>query len=528
MKLWWLLTLTALSCKSSTPTSAPASVQAQSPDAPPTSSASPPPAARALGVRLTPKIAAACGPDYLERHATSVSDLDGDGKLDRPSIVRAADAIVVRLHQLPSLRETGSWKLVPNGYLELATPRRRGSTRGDLWITVGANVDKPWDGSNAPWKETLYRLEGGKLVAITSGYRDMRIRVDVDGDGRVDPIGSAGGKVRALLAGDRWLELPVVISSRVHGASVANQQQEAIDLDGNGVRELVIEKDDAVSIVEVPSLREVWSAKGKPWKPQLIRWGGAFVLVVMLDEQLRVYATDAKHALIAKLPGAASYSEVPAAIAGEDGSDSLLVVTGHPWQLFSRKNPMHPRAKLAELVARLDQASAPFGPLRLAASDAPGLVVASREPGEPIRLELVDPRTRARRRTIWQSDSRISLTKNDIHVSLVDLDRDGASEILLEETTSTAFHHGASWNTYQLRLVDGQAKLLWQEPSQRVDHWVHDGPRGAMRQTQVDGTHVRAFDLGDGTMPLRIRSARDEYYVLAASSKLETIPVCLE
>jgi hypothetical protein len=112
-------------------------------------------------VKLTPKVAAPCGPDYLERHATSVSDLDGNGTLDRVGITREATAIVVRLYELPSLVEKASWKLTPaNGYLEVATPRRRDSKRGDLWITVGVPA------ANNGWDETLYHLEGGKLAPI--------------------------------------------------------------------------------------------------------------------------------------------------------------------------------------------------------------------------------------------------------------------------------------------------------------------------------------------------------------------------
>jgi len=459
------------------------------------------------GVRLTPKIAAPCGPDYLERHATSLSDLDGDGTLDRVAITREPDALVVRLHEMPSMREKASWKLLPaNGYVEVATPQRRGSTRGDLWITMG--------------QETLYHLENGKLVPITTGYRDVLVRIDVDGDGRVDPIGSSNSRVRALVAGNKWLDLPVLSSSRIHGAPVANQQQEATDLDGNGARELVIERDDAFASIEVPAMREVWSVKGKPSHPQLVRWGSELVIAITLDEKLRIYS--AKHALIGELPDAESYSRIAMTVG------SQLFVTGHPWHVYDRANPTTSVAALDDLVGRLDDAAAPFGPVRLAAADAPGLLAVAQ--GSSKELVLVDPKTRAARRSVWKSDRELSRIEHDINPSLVDLDRDGASELLLEEVTRTRFHHGASWNTSQLRIVDGSAKLLWQEPNQRREHWVHEGGtiRGKRRQTEVDGTHVRAFDLGDGTMPLRVRSVRDEYYVLTTASKIRAIPACLE
>jgi hypothetical protein len=484
-----------------------------------------PPAVRVpppvLAVRATAKVPAPCGPDYLERHATSVSDLDGNGTLDRVGITREADAIVVRLYEHSTLRETARWKLVPaNGYLEVATPRRRGSTRGDLWITVGANGDKPWDGSAAPWNETLYHLEAGALAPVTSGYRDMRIHVDVDGDGRVDPIGS-GGAVRALVAGDRWFELPVILSSHVHGVPTAPGQEEAADLDGNGVRELVVEHEDAIEIVEVPSLRVVWSAKGHPWKPSLVRWAGAWVLAVRLDDKLRVYKTDASHALVADYPDAPSYADVVATVGAQ------LVMHSHPWQVFDRANPATPLGAIEELVRRLDDPAAPVGPLRLAAGDAPGFVTIHREPLRELSVVLVDPGTRAPRRLVWRSEP-LGM-EEDLQVSLIDLDRDGASELLLEFTTMAREHHGADWNSSRMRIVDGQGQLVWEEPRARGEEWIYeDGYSGRRRQTLVDGTHVRAFDLGDGTMPLRVRSAHDEYYLLAASSKIQSVPACLE
>ena len=118
----------------------------------------------------------------------------------------------------------------------------------------------------------------------------------------------------------------------------------------------------------------------------------------------------------------------------------------------------------------------------------------------------------------------------EVHPSLVDLDRDGSSELLLGHVTRTVFHHGASWNTSHMELVDGAGQRLWAETEMRTEEWIHeDGEFGKnIKQTRFDGTHVRAFDLGDGTMPLRVRSVRDEYYLLAGTSKLKAIPPCLE
>jgi len=129
-----------------------------------TSSPATPTPGAGSAVRLTAKVPAACGPDYLERHATTIGALDGNGTLDRVSIVREAGGLVVRLHDLPTLRETARWTLQPaNGYVEVATPRRRGSTRGDLWISVGTNVD-------SAWRSTLYHLERGQLAQVATVY----------------------------------------------------------------------------------------------------------------------------------------------------------------------------------------------------------------------------------------------------------------------------------------------------------------------------------------------------------------------
>lgn len=473
------------------------------------------------GVRVTEKHDVACGPDYIERHATSVADLDGNGRLDRPSVARAADGIVVKLHELPSFAVAGSWKLEPaNGDVEIATPRRRDAKVGDLWIMVAAER-KP-----QAWTTTLYHLEGGSLVAVSSSYTGFSIRVDVDGDGRVDPLGTWNdqkqGGTRALLASGAWIDVPAVLPSQVHGMRTNDEQETAIDLDGNGVRELVIEHANAVAIVETPTMREVWRARGKPWSPRLMTWGGSTVLAVGLDEKLKIFATDRTHALIAEIAEAESYSKVPATLGAR------LVVTGVPWHIYDRADPARAIATPAPLISRLDDRVAPFGPVRLLASDPPSFVTIGGS-AEPVDLRLVAPQTFALGRTAWRSRLADSRLEADVTAALVDLDRDGTSEVLLEDVRRTAFHHGASWNTMQMRIVDGNGTVLWEEPRARTDHWIHaDGRRGAMRQDQIDGTHVRAFDLGDGTTPLRVRSVRDEYYILAAASKLATIPICLE
>jgi hypothetical protein len=476
-------------------------------------------ASAAPAVRVTARVAAPCGPDYLERHATSLSDLDGDGGLDRVAFVRDADGYAVHRYALPGLHEAATWRL-PMGYLEVATPRRRGGIRGDLWVTVGADA-------GGGWRDTLYHLDGGKLAAVSAAYHNLRIAVDVDGDGRVDPIGIDGAVVRALGADGAWRALPVTLPAEVHGVPVEAGQEEARDLDGDGIAELVLEHADRIEIVEAVSGKRVWSAKGKPWQPRLIRWGGAWVLVVRLDDQLRIYATDKGHALLGALPDAPSFAEVPAALGDE------LLVTDYPWRVYVRAAPAKQLGEVAPLAGRLDappDARAPFGPVRLAKGEAPGLVAVRTPPGGPAVVELLDPQTRAVRRQVWE-DAKPFGPAHTLSVSLIDLDRDGVSELLLEQVDHVAFHHGSSWDSSRLSLIDGQGAPLWQEARARTRSWSHDGSasgRGAMTPTQTDETHARGFDLGDGTTALRIRSERDEYYLVAARSTLTAVPVCLE
>jgi hypothetical protein len=444
-----------------------------------------PPAAR---LRATPLVAAPCGPDWLERHALSVSDLDGDGTLDRPSLLRVGDTLEVRLHALPSLRATRTWR-IPAGYVELATPRRRGSRAGDLWLSVGRGDDKPWDGSTAPastgWTETLYHLEAGVLVPLISGYRDIDLRVDVDGDGVVDPIGSAGGGPRVLLGGG-WVDLPVLLSDWVHGAPLQHGQEEATDLDGNGVRELVLQTDAGVSIVEVPGFRTIWSVAGEPWKPALVPWGESLVLAVRLDGTLRVFATDATHAELAAYPDAESFAEIHPWRDPVTGAAQLLV-TGYPAHVYDRARPTTPAATVPRVAARMGVS--------------------------PPTLEALP----------------FDVRKDDVpfvlahEVGLVDLDADGAIELVVEERSSMESSERAI-DTLRLRVLATNGEVRWEEPWSRTQEWA--GPD--LREVERDDTHVRAFDLGDGTLPLRVRSAVDEYYLLSPRSTLTEIPPCLE
>ncbi len=480
-------------------------------------------AAPPVAIRATPKVAAACGPDYLERHATHLADLDGNGTLDRVAFVRDANGFAVTLYEMPSMRVAASLRL-PLGYVEVATPVQRGTTRGDLWVTLDVHNGSAWD-------ETLYHLEHGALAAISTEAREAQIRVDVDGDGRVDPIALFGSDVRALWADGTWHAIAVRSPRHVHGVRVATPggaaesgQEQATDLDGGGVPELVLEHDDSIEIVDARSGRSVWSAKGKPWHPTLLRWGSGYVLAVRLDDQLRVYATDKTHALIAAYPDAQSYSEVQAVIG------SQLFMSGYPSRFFERAAPTRSAGEVRQLVGRLDDSSSPFGPIRLLHDDAPGLLAVHDDAIKPLELELIDPQTHAVRRHVWTNPGPPTGPAHEVFASLVDLARDGTNQIVLEDVVRVAFHHGSSWNTSRMQIIDGAGALLWEEPSARTESWRDDGPGAAnpMTPIEVDGTHVRAFDLGDGTMALRVRSVRDEYYLLASSSKITAVPACLE
>jgi hypothetical protein len=469
-------------------------------------------------LRVTPRVEARCGPDWLERHPTPLADLDGDGVPDRVSITREGGQFVVRLYDVPSFRLHGEWKL-PDGYLELGTPIRRATNRGDLWIAlaterIDAHTVKP--------NSTLYHLEGGRLVAVATDVVGARFGIDLDGDGRVDPIGSREGREGAWL-GDRWVELAVPPGSYLFGAPLANGQQEAVDLEGDGARELIMTSLQRLAIVEWPSLRERWALAGDVFQPNLMRWGGAWVTAVKHDHKLKLYTTDASHAPIVEYADASPYSERQLAI--DVAGRSWLVIDGVRPRLADRASPARGNELPGELLQRLGHAADPLGPVRVRADEPAGLVAMRRRPLDAFEIVVVDPATRAARRIIWSHpDSMTEML--DIAAHLIDLDGDGIAELLIDERSSIEEHHGFSFLSSHLSIVDGNGVELWNEGTPRSTSWPSHGD-GAFRAHDEDA-HVREMDFGDGTRALRVRSARDEYYVVAARSQLATIPACLE
>jgi hypothetical protein len=471
-------------------------------------------------LRTTARVDARCGPDWLERHPMHLADLDGDGVLDRVAITREAGEFVVRLYAVPSFRLHGEWKL-PDGYLEVGTPIRRGSNRGDLWIALATGrIDERTVKPDA----TLYHLENGQLVAVATDVVGARFGLDLDGDGVVDPIGRRGGREGAWLGG-RWVELAVPLGDELVGAPLANGQQEAIDVDGTGTRQLMMVSPTRLALVDWPSLRERWALTGEVFQPNLVPWGGAWVLAVKHDHTLEVYTTDASHALIAKYPKASPYSERQIAI--DAAGHSWLAIDGVDWQLVDRASPSRGRELPGTLLRRLGHAADPLGPVRVRTGEPAALLAMRHRELDAFDILLVDPATGQLGRTIWSRPDVSVEEYLDTSAQLIDLDNAGIAELLIDERSAIEEHHGSSFVSSHLLIVDGGGVELWNEGVPRTASWAVDDLAGASHAFD-DATHVREMDFGDGTRALRLRSGHDEYYVLSPRSRLTTIPACLE
>jgi hypothetical protein len=504
-------------------------------------------------VRVTRAVAVACPARDLDG-PMALADVDGDGHLDRVAVTRDDAGFTVHVHESPSLRETRAFH-VEGDRVEIAVTRRGSGPLGDLWVVALRS---------RPAAQVLFHLEHGQLDAIWRGAGPRSapsLRLDLDGDGRVDPIVGGASALR-----DGALDpIPGVRSARsIHGLPIAYGREEPVDLDGDGYPDVLAVEHGVAQILALPGFRPTFSRPATT--AAILRYAGRPAIFVRTETGAEILATDADHTVLARLPelrDAAPFTRVDPA---GDGSvlalaaspSAALLSAATPFDGPPRIVPVHHvlgmRARAAEsstgvFVGDLRARSGPFqikldldlatpadpaveqlGPVAVVAGGPPSLVGVRTilrgslsgfaSDGGSYEIVVRAPPGLGQGRVIARD--RVA-GEGGASVELIDLDGDGVHEILVRESDLHAAPtlSGAE-GTSRWLLLRGDGQLLWADRPRTVST---AGGRFVDARARA-----RALDLvGDGTLALQLRSPDAEWYVLPAGSQLpDPLPPCLE
>ena len=482
-------------------------------------------------VDVTPIQTAICADTQFQ--PTASADLDGDGELERVSARREGEHYVVTLHALPSLEAKQSWR-VRADYLELGVTRRGDGKSGDLWLHPGVVLDK----ETSSWKFTVEHLEGDRFVELSSTASSSRpnLRLDVDGDGRVDPIViTDNGPLVAL--GQRLVATKLEATERsIRGVPATFGRDEPVDLDGDGDRDVVVEAMGRLVIAELPSMREVWSLESAGVLAGVTRWTaapGGYVVHALTDatkkSTQRMLAADGSHRELAAWSHADDGEYVRAApFVDPAGDGSLLALSVPRFTALLAK----PGSKYETLEVQLAPSGDPAIPLarpvRLAGGKGPELVgtrllslgsPAMGGTGETsYELRALAPPGRGLGRLIRSASIGGEAFPSP---AVLDFDGDGTSEILLLESSSymTCDMSGGGSSSRWL-LLGGDGLVIWHDEER-----YRSFGEGYDRDETADAVLI---DLGDGLRGLRLRTETQEWWVFPEGRAPTEVPVCLE
>jgi hypothetical protein len=482
-------------------------------------------------VDVTPTRTAICADTRFQ--PTASADLDGDGRLERVAARRDGDHYVVTLHALPGLEAEQSWR-VRADYLELGVTRRSDGTAGDLWLHPGVVTDKQTNS----WRFTVEHLEGDGFVELSSTSSSSRpnLRLDIDGDGHVDPIViTDNGPLVAR--GGKLVSTELEATERsIRGVPSAFGREEPVDLDGDGDPDVVVEAMGKLVIAELPSLREVWSIESAGALAGVTRWTaapGGYVIHALTDATKKsvqkLLAIDDSHRELSTWShgGDNEYVRVQPNV-DPAGDGSLLAVNVPRFTALLAE----PGGKLETLEVQLAASGDPEIPLarpvRLAGGKGPELVglrlltlgsPAMGGTGETsYELRAVPPPGRGLGRLIRSA----SIQGEGFPSPLVlDFDGDGASEILLDEHSSymTCDMSGGG-STGRWLLLDGEGQVIWKDEERYRS--FGDG------YERDETASAALIDLGGGLRGLRLRTETEEWWVFPEGRAPEQLPLCLE
>jgi hypothetical protein len=484
-----------------------------------------PPPAPSPRVRVTPKAAASCAA-HSDMLPVALADVDGDGRMERASFVREGDAIVVRLLEIPELRVKRTWR-IPGDHVEVAVTRHLGARTGDLWLHV-----TKMDRATKAWGQALWQLVGGDLRVVFKGPGTQRpnLRLDLDGDGRPDPLLTTDAGVQALLGG-KLVPLPTIrYADGVHGVRAAHGLETAGDLMGDRGRYVAAIDDRDLRILALPDLRVAARRAGGGGSLAVVRWLGRSVISFYGDKGNYLLGPGLRPILE---PSPARYAALLPSVDPAGDESRLAFNVGGVTALMGQKGPDGMVRLSVQLAGSADPGVARVGPVRLDAAPRPALLgvrtlnfgnpsVGGIESGE---YELVVV-------TGGPGDGRV-IRRAKVNgegtgsPALLDLDGDGRQEILLTESGNymTCDMKGGGGTT-RLLLLDGDGRVLWEDAPR---YFSFDRYPAGVRQRDTRA-RARVLDLaGDGTLAIQLRTATEEWYVLPARSRLQGAPPpCIE
>jgi hypothetical protein len=409
--------------------------------------------------------------------------------------------------------------------------RRAQGEAGDLWVHVGVVEDV----ATSRWKFTVERPAGDGFEPIWSGESSSHpnFRLDLDGDGAMDPILPGDDGLQAWVGGT-LVDVPIESTpDQFHGLPAAWGLETAVDLDGDGDRDVIADAMDGLHVVDVPLFRSAWKKASQGTISLVLSWAGRPVIGTHLDVltqgRVSVLAPDAAHVALADFPRTGEFVEL---LAGVDpaGDGSLLPLhlaresallaptpgaTPEPlgFDLAVSGDPLTPRARPGRFLGgSVDELVG----VRILSMGSPAVGGTGETNYE---LVLVPAPGRGAGRVIRKTSIH---GEGWIGAFVVDLENDGENEILLHESSAFAYCNimdgggSSSWWS----LLRGDGTVLWQDEPRRYEF----GP-DYRHDAQAKAVLVDLFP--DGAHGLRLRTADAEWWVLPAAHDVVP-PVCLE
>jgi hypothetical protein len=447
-------------------------------------------------------------------------DIDGDGLPERPAAVRNGKNFDVALYEVPSFKKTFSASMRADSLRIVTTPNTKGKT-GDLWVHVGISTDE----KGTAWEHELLHLEDGALVSkakLPTGERP-NLTLDLDGDGRVDPILSDEKGTFALL-GDKKITFANTPSSTfgISGMPGPYGFESPVDLDSDGDLDVFAQTYDWIGVIDLKQQKLVWKKEVKETSSSLVRWAGAPAIMVTEDDSYLLDTTSA-HKKILSLGQKVFYihlssQRAPSYVYPDKNGQGILTERFGLGMLWATPESKQVIELPYQIAMPADLSHGPQGLSNLIALEQTGWGDASMGGmGESkFSLRVASLSSMKLSEPFYQTSIN---GEGALGVSFFDLNGDKENEILLEarSTYMDCDMQGGGGGS-QWRIIKSDGTLLYEDASRYFSY-----ARGYRNDQSADAA---VLDLGNHHRAVRFRTWNQEWWV--ADTSLQEIPACLE